>query len=139
MKILGIIIFLLAFLLPVHAYDLAIVGVYRDTDCRISVKVKNESEHRIPSSILSYITIKLYGKVTCEQKKPWLYENYIKLGNFFEMPKYLSTIATDLYIDTEGNCKTNFKAEFYYKDKPLNDDNLANNLFSKNITGPCDY
>ena len=136
---LSFIFFVFIIVSPLFAYDLAIIGVYRGTDCRISVKAKNISEQRIPGYILSDITIKIYGKVKCKQKKTWIYEKFIKLNNFFKMPGYISTIDTDLYIDTEGNCKTNFKAEFYYKGKPLKDDNSLNNLFSKNITGPCNY
>lgn len=136
---LSVILLFITVVSPLCAYDLAIIGVYRGTDCRISVKVKNMSEQRIPGYILSEVTIKLYGKVRCEQKKSWIYEKFVKLNNFFKIPNYMSTIDTDLYVDTEGNCKTNFIVELYYKGKPLKDDNLGNNLFSKNITGPCNY
>lgn len=133
------ILFFVIISVQLYAYDLAIVGVYRGRNCQVSVKVKNMSDNRIPGSILSGITIRLYGEVHCRYKEPLKYEKFLRMNNFFKLPKYMSTIDTDLYIYTEGNCKTDLKAEFMEKGEALKDDNIANNAFSKNLTGPCEY
>jgi hypothetical protein len=122
-----------------YAYDLAIVGIYRRTDCSISIKVKNLSDKRIPHKLFNDITIKIYGEIVCRDKTSIDYKKTIKLNDFFMIPNYMSTIDTDLYVDTEENCKTNLKAELFYKDKIFNDDDLTNNFFSKHLTGPCRY
>jgi len=122
-----------------YAYDLAIIGIYRKTDCSISVKVKNLSDKRIPHYLFNDIIIKIYGEIDCRNKTSIDYKKTIKLNNFFMIPNYMSTIDTDIYIDTEGNCKTNIKAELFYKDKILDDEDLTNKLFSKHLTGPCSY
>lgn len=123
----------------VYAYDLSIVGVYRDTDCSISIKVHNLSDKRIPHKLFDNIRIKIYGEVVCRNRNTMDYKKSIKLDDFFMIPKYMSTVDTGLYINTEGNCKTNLKAELLYKDKMLTDEDLTNNIFSKNLTGPCSY
>jgi hypothetical protein len=136
-----VILILLIFITSYHlyAYDLAIIGIYRKTDCSISVKVKNLSDKRIPHYLFNDIIIKIYGEIDCRNKTSIDYKKTIKLNNFFMIPNYMSTIDTDIYIDTEGNCKTNIKAELFYKDKILDDEDLTNKLFSKHLTGPCSY
>jgi hypothetical protein len=138
MRLLFVLLFMI-FSIQLYAYDLAIIGVYRGTNCQVSVKVKNISDNRIPGYILSGIRIRLYGEILCRYKEPLKYERFVDLNDFFKLPNYMSTIDTGLYINTEGNCKTNLKAELMDKGGALKDDNIANNVFSKNLTGPCGY
>jgi hypothetical protein len=138
-KYLLIIIILFIAITSARAFDIGIINIYRDSICKIHVKVKNKSTEKIPERIISNIKIKIHGNVNCKHKKTWFYEKFIHLNNFFVLPQYQAILNTNLRINTKGNCKSNLNAEIYYMNNQLDDDDLTNNVFSKNITGPCTY
>ncbi|MDY6821187.1 MAG: hypothetical protein SVN78_06165 [Deferribacterota bacterium] len=120
------------------AFDLKVSNILRDERCAISIKVENSGKDRIDSRLIRAMSLKVTGQLRCDNKIREEFKKFLVLPNFLVIPDYETTIRTGLSIDTSNGCKANIIAEIYKDDTPLVDDNLINNLYYRDFSGPCD-
>jgi hypothetical protein len=120
-------------------FDIELMGIFRDSDCAISVKVKNNSSKRITSQMLDNTKIQIKGTIRCKSGENYPYSRIISLPDFLKLPGRIQIIKTDLSIDTKGGCFTELRSELVYQGQTLDDDYTGNNSILKDFSGPCEY
>jgi hypothetical protein len=138
--LLSFIIFsILSFFSKAYCFDLKVNGIYRDSSCRISVSIVNSGDEKIPLEDFLNLRLEVEGYLFCEDKEPKRFsDTIVKFSSFLKLPKYKTTISTDIYLDTSGNCSGYATATFYSGAKILKDDNIENNSYRKDFNTSCE-
>jgi hypothetical protein len=133
------IVFVLLFFSRSYSFDLKINGVYRDSSCRISVSITNSGNEDVPFEDFLNLRLEVKGYLFCKDKKPNIFSETIdRFSSFLKLPKYKTTISTNIYLDTSGDCSGYATAKIYSGAEILKDDNLKNNSYRKDFNTSCD-
>lgn len=137
--LLFIIFSVLLFFSKAYCFDLKVNGIYRDSSCRISVSIVNSGDEKIPLEDFLNLRLEVKGYLFCEDKEPKRFsDTIVKFSSFLKLPKYKTTISTDIYLDTSGDCSGYATATFYSGTKMLKDDNTENNSYRKDFNTSCE-